>query len=55
MSKRRKSALAVLALAAAAVFVLPASSASAGISHDAERLCEQRHRELQPDRGHHVR
>ncbi len=30
MSKRRNSALAVLALAAAAVFVLPASSASAG-------------------------
>src|SRR6266508_2824689 len=32
MSKRRNSALAVLALAAAAVFVLPASSASAGTS-----------------------
>src|SRR5918996_2210742 len=30
MLKRRSSALAVLALAAAAVFVLPASSASAG-------------------------
>jgi len=32
MSKRRNAALAVLALAAAAVFVLPASSASAGTS-----------------------
>ncbi len=54
MSKRRNSALAVLALAAAAVFVA-CKLGQRWIGHDAERLCEQRHGQLQPDRRRHHR